>query len=136
MAMARGYIEAMTELVALLGPHIETWSLSERRTWIFRKVFLTGHKECFLAISNRERKALLGQWLALQRQTLALKVAWRHTGFAVAVLRVLPSGRLARFLVAGVLRAKDRSVAKLVRDGLTVVGRKLTRRPGADSAKA
>ena len=131
LAMARGYIEAMTELVALLGPHIETWSLSERGTWKFRKVFLSGHKECFLRISNQERKKLLGPWLALQRQTLALRVAWRYTGPAVAVLRLLPSGRLARLLVSGVLRAKDRPPLRLVRDFFVVAGRAMAgRRPG------
>ncbi len=133
LAMARGYIEAMTDLVALLGPHIRTWSVPERGTWLFRKVFLAGHKECFLAISNRERKALLGQWLALQRETLALKVAWRYTGLAVAVLRLLPSGRLARLLVSGVLRAKDRTPLRLVRDFFIVAGRALAGRcPAGD----
>ena len=125
-AMAQGYIRMMTDLVALLRPHIVAWSQEERIAWTYRKTFLACHKDCFILISDADRKALLGQWLALQRTTLDLKISWRYTGFAVALLRVCPSGWLAKHVIAGVLRAQDRTPLKLLQDVFIVVGRKLT----------
>ena len=124
---AEGCLAMIRDWIALLGPHVRSWSRRDRALWPSKRFFLAGHGDCFARISDSDRGKLLGKWLELQAQTVALGLSFRYVGFAVALLRVFKSGRLAGRLIDYVLRADDRSPGSIAMDRLCLGMRTLWR---------